>query len=215
MTIKLPPGAPIEITRRLGPHERLIWWNRPISALCAKREVNFGLLFGAFFLGFALFWIWQASSAPGPFFLFGIPFVLIGLWMVCAPVRAYQRAKSTLFALTDRSAMVLTGSTARTFPLEQIEFVETESFADGSGHVEFHKEAPTPAAWTGNTPWMPQKSGFIGVRDAERVGREMLDLRESGGLAVVCSQGKVMPDMLATLRDEGDAAPYKTPQGGG
>jgi 8-oxo-dGTP diphosphatase len=49
-----------------------------------------------------------------------------------------------------------------------------------------------------------------------KVGAQrMLELRDAGGLPVVCSQGKVMPDMLATLRGEGDPAPYKTPKGAG
>ena len=50
---------------------------------------------------------------------------------------------------------------------------------------------------------------------AKVAAQRMLDLREDGGLAVVCSQGKVIPDLLATLRDEGDPLPYKTPKGGG
>ena len=43
----------------------------------------------------------------------------------------------------------------------------------------------------------------------------MIEVRDSGGLAVVCSQGKVMPGILAALRGEDDPAPYKTPKGGG
>ena len=49
--------------------------------------------------------------------------------MVSSPIRAYHHAKSTLFALTDRRALVLTGSRMRTFPLELIEFIETTLFS--------------------------------------------------------------------------------------
>lgn len=49
---------------------------------------------------------------------------------------------------------------------------------------------------------------------AKLAARRLLDLR-TGGLPVVCSQGKVMPHMLAALRGESDPAPYKTPKGGG
>ncbi|WP_433369314.1 NUDIX hydrolase [Actinoplanes sp. CA-142083] len=44
--------------------------------------------------------------------------------------------------------------------------------------------------------------------------QRLLDLRDAG-VPVICSQGKVMPTMLATLRDESDPAPYKTPKGDG
>lgn len=37
----------------------------------------------------------------------------------------------------------------------------------------------------------------------------------TGGTTVICSQGKVIPPMLALLRGEADPAPFKTPKGGG
>jgi 8-oxo-dGTP diphosphatase len=43
--------------------------------------------------------------------------------------------------------------------------------------------------------------------------QRLLEVR-TGGLPVICSQGKVMPHLLAALRDEADPAPYKTPKGG-
>jgi 8-oxo-(d)GTP phosphatase len=49
---------------------------------------------------------------------------------------------------------------------------------------------------------------------AKAAARRLLALR-SGGLPVVCSQGKVMPWLLATLRGEDDPESYRTPKGGG
>jgi len=37
----------------------------------------------------------------------------------------------------------------------------------------------------------------------------------AGDRAAICSQGKLIPPMLAELRGESDPAPYKTPKGGG
>ncbi len=52
---------------------------------------------------------------------------------------------------------------------------------------------------------------------AELAAQRLLDLVEArdGGLPVICSQGKMMPTMLATLANEPDPEPYKTPKGGG
>ncbi|GIM95198.1 NUDIX hydrolase [Paractinoplanes toevensis] len=47
---------------------------------------------------------------------------------------------------------------------------------------------------------------------AKLAAQRILDLR-TGGVPVICSQGKVMPTMLATLLDESDPEPYKTPKG--
>jgi len=49
---------------------------------------------------------------------------------------------------------------------------------------------------------------------AKLAAGHLLDLR-TGGLPVVCSQGKIIPHLLATLRDDADPTPYKTPKGGG
>jgi 8-oxo-dGTP diphosphatase len=44
--------------------------------------------------------------------------------------------------------------------------------------------------------------------------QRLLEL-QPGPTAVICSQGKVIPYLLAGLRDEEDSTPYKTPKGGG
>jgi 8-oxo-(d)GTP phosphatase len=52
----------------------------------------------------------------------------------------------------------------------------------------------------------PAKAAFAAQR--------LLELR-AGGLPVICSQGKVMPTMLAVLHDQADPAPFKTAKGAG
>ena len=49
---------------------------------------------------------------------------------------------------------------------------------------------------------------------AKLAAQRLLDLR-SGGPVVVCSQGKLMPTLLATLRDEADPGPWRTAKGEG
>jgi 8-oxo-dGTP diphosphatase len=49
---------------------------------------------------------------------------------------------------------------------------------------------------------------------AKLAAQHLLELR-NGGVTVVCSQGKVMPTLIAALRDEDDPGPYKTPKGTG
>ena len=178
MTTRNQEPPPEAITRRLGRGERLIWWDRPNPARYARRDANFGVLFGVFFLGFAIFWMTTAYRAPGLFFLFGIPFVLAGLWMVTAPLRAYRAAHATAFALTDKRVLTVTGSTVTARPLEHVDFVETESAADGSGNVLFMTEPVSFVPWQWNSQQMTRRSGFIAIADAERVGQEMLSLME-------------------------------------
>jgi 8-oxo-dGTP pyrophosphatase MutT (NUDIX family) len=49
---------------------------------------------------------------------------------------------------------------------------------------------------------------------AKLAATRLAEVREDGP-AAICSQGKLIPPALATLRVEEDPAPYKTPKGGG
>jgi 8-oxo-(d)GTP phosphatase len=49
---------------------------------------------------------------------------------------------------------------------------------------------------------------------AKAAAQRLLELR-SGGLPVICSQGKLLPGLLAALSGEDDPEPYRTPKGGG
>ena len=173
------PEVPEDLARRLKPGETLIWWDRPDRWLLMRREINFGLFFGLFFLGFSLFWTATASRGSGGFALFGIPFVAAGTWMVSAPLRAYLRASSILYALTNRRAVVLSGRTLQSRPLEHIQFVEDEVFADGSGHVFFFREPQMMQGRTVGETAMEQKSGFLAIPEAQRVSRSLRDAMEA------------------------------------
>jgi len=48
---------------------------------------------------------------------------------------------------------------------------------------------------------------------AKLSAQRLLDLRGDGGVPAICSQGKIIPHLLATLLDEADAEPYKTAKG--
>jgi 8-oxo-dGTP diphosphatase len=64
-------------------------------------------------------------------------------------------------------------------------------------------------------------SAFAEPGDADEVPAKVklaavrLGELRTGGTAVVCSQGKLMPPLLAQLTAAEDPAPYKTPKGGG
>ncbi|MEV4351535.1 NUDIX hydrolase [Actinoplanes sp. NPDC049596] len=74
------------------------------------------------------------------------------------------------------------------------------------------------AAAMGGMP-IVMDGGFAEPADADEApakaklaAQRLFELRERG-LTVVCSQGKLIPGLLAALADESDPAPYKTPKG--
>jgi len=97
----------------LDPDEKLIWQGAPATGLRFSGSGFILSFFGIFFLAFALFWTGIAASMGGDsgiegiFPLFGVPFVLIGLWLVAGHwfFDAYKRKRSR-YALTNKRAII-------------------------------------------------------------------------------------------------------------
>lgn len=137
----------------LDAGEKLIWQGAPATGL---RFSGSGLVlsfFGVFFLGFAVFWVTLAFSMGGGsgmervFPLFGLPFVLIGLWLVAGHwfFDAYKRQRAR-YALTNKRAMIartLFGRRMESYPIDghsQIRLVsgklDTVHFAQKTYHTK-------------------------------------------------------------------------------
>jgi hypothetical protein len=118
--------------------------------------------------GFAFF-----DSEPGwqsLFALFGLPFVLVGLGMMGSPYWLYRKAKSTVYALTNRRVMIITGGASKkiqSFAGKDIGIIERTERANGSGDVTFA---------TITTSKNTHRVGFMGVQDSRRVERLLLDV---------------------------------------
>ncbi len=96
----------------LSGDEYIIWQGRPEKGhIFCKYDfymVPFSLLWG----GFAIFWEASVIASGGPFFfkLWGIPFVLVGLYMIVGRffVQQYMRGR-TRYAITDKRKTDLSG----------------------------------------------------------------------------------------------------------
>ena len=162
----------------LDSGERLIWAGRPQSASYALKKGALTFLFGIPFFAFAVFWTYTASSGPtqGPiqfFWIWGLPFLAVGLGLVLSPGWYFLRAGRTTYTLTSRRAVIdSSGPFARrlSLPLEQIPFVELQGGAGGVGHVLFRE-----VAVSNRNNGMPTKDGFIAIPDAEKVDRLLRD----------------------------------------
>jgi len=101
-----------QLTKHLRADEKVLWSGRPVKMpfiLPSLATIPFGLIF----MGFAIFWMWGAASAgaPGPFTLFGLPFVLIGLGLTVGPsIWQLMRYKNTEYIITDQRIITQTGA---------------------------------------------------------------------------------------------------------
>ena len=125
----------------LEPGETILWQGQPERGIVWRDALSPLGLFGVVFTGFSLFWILAAASmlAEGPGFpftlfpLFGLPFLLVGLFLMGGHVvlDAYVRA-TTWYTLTDRTAFVaravLGKRTLESYPIASMDRLE---LADG------------------------------------------------------------------------------------
>lgn len=180
-------AAASRLQRYLLPGERLAWTGRPpAGARFSGRDVfliPFSLLWG----GFAIFWeaavlgipITAPSGSGPPLFmaLFGIPFVVIGLYLIFGRfwVDAWMRA-NTLYALTDRRALVLRTFLGERLLTARLETPNLEMRKDGRGNLRFGPTHPLASMFAGGGWgfWLPAMGPgveFLDIEDAMSVYR--------------------------------------------
>ena len=171
-------SSPLAVARQeMRPHERLVWADRPIAKVrgaLAFGRIAFGLLFG----GFAVFWTSAAwlmtrgasSGAFGLFFpLFGIPFIAVGAGIVVAGLKSWRDDGGTVYALTDRRVLIVSGGrrrTVRSLDLSAIRGVERVEGEGGAGTINLLIAGSDTL-----------REVLAGVPDVARVGAEIERLR--------------------------------------
>jgi hypothetical protein len=170
----LPFELAAKVEGELAEGERLQWAAQPAPMRSVARSIPI-VAFGVAWTAFAVFWTCAASGAlfdhgaqGGLFWLFGIPFIVIGLGMLSAPLWALRKAKRTVYAVTDRRAFILDsamGTRIRSFGPEGLGDLERIERADGSGDIVivreyYHSHEGGRSA---------HKIGFFGIADVRGV----------------------------------------------
>jgi hypothetical protein len=163
-------------TAQLDSNERLLWSGFPSPSRTAIAAIP-AALFGIPFTAFAIFWIsmaWVGTSRghlPGPmafFPLFGLPFVLIGVSTLLAPLWAYLGSSATTYAVTDKRVMIVTGrgSVRSLMPGDIGEIVRLDH-AGGTGSLYFSPPGTVTIPFARATA--TRQSALIGITDARSV----------------------------------------------
>ena len=89
--------------------EDILWQGRPDAAISMRPENIGPAIFGVFFAGFALFWMYQASRGGGMFWMFGLLHFGAGLGVALWSIFGTRfRHKRTWYTLTNRRAFIAT-----------------------------------------------------------------------------------------------------------
>ena len=184
-----PSDVQFMVQSELQPGESLQWSGVADPARAALSALP-AAIFGIPFAGFALFWMSAAfrgthalsKSANNPiagafsyFPLFGLPFLLVGLGIVCAPLLAYFKAQRTAYAVTDKRVLVITGGRTRTVKSctpADIVSVDHREREGGSGDVVIR----TNAVLQQRNSLSQVSIGLLGVSNVKEVARLVLNL---------------------------------------
>lgn len=187
-----PGDAQLRAQSELQPGESLYWTGIADARRAAITALP-AVLIGIPFAGFALFWISTAlhatqgiSRSPNAFAksfsifpVFGVPFLLIGLGIVLAPLWAYLKALNTVYGVTDKRVLIITGTNSRavkSYNPADIVSVEHRERPDGSGDVLIRT---TPQMRTNNSSSqiaVGLNVGLYGVANVKEVARYVMNL---------------------------------------
>ena len=176
------------VSKELRPGERLLWHSVPKQGLRLQTSDWFLIPFSIMWGGFACFWEYSALSGGAPFFfvLWGVPFVLVGLYMIAGRffVDSKQRGK-TAYGLTDRRLLIVTS-----FIRQKVDALDLASLtqttisenADGSGTILMGSD-PGLRGWLAGSGWpttgknLPPR--LDGIQRVREVYDRILSARES------------------------------------
>lgn len=164
------------VQRELTQGERIAWMGCPSPNQLA-RHGSFERIFALFWLAFVAFWTFVAAKSSPVFACFSIPFWLIGLFMLTQPLRARRNAARTVYVVTDRRAMWITGGKqqlARSFYLDAMGTTTSRVAEDGSGDIVFG----SPGEASANTR-QASPPGFFGVPDVRALAAVLEQQRQA------------------------------------
>jgi hypothetical protein len=154
----IDPDASMMISQELGRSERLLWAGRPSRGIRFQGTDIFSVPFSILWCGFAIFWEASVITKNAPFFfrLWGVPFVLIGLYFVFGRfIVDAKRRERTFYGVTNERIIIISTLFRRSINTRNLRTLTDVSMTernDKNGTITF---GATPAfySWFGNTSW--------------------------------------------------------------
>lgn len=150
-----------QIRKELDPNEELIWNGMPRQGIIFRSADIFMIPFSIFWGGFAIFWEISVLTMPNEesspiaiiFPLFGIPFVLVGLYIMFGRFIFDMKVRTkTFYALTNERIIIISGlfsKTVRSLNLATLTDISLKERHDKSGTITFGQEHPFSSMYEG------------------------------------------------------------------
>jgi hypothetical protein len=168
-----------DLEERLAAGEKMIWTGRPAQGVLFTGHDIFAIPFSLLWCGFAIFWEMLAlktSRTLTLFSLWGIPFVLVGIYGVVGRfiIDGWMRRR-IWYGVTDQRILIL-----RAPPFSKFTSINTDRLpelslnekADGRGTIYFGPQGPFYGRGYGfgaTTPSLSNVPQFIAIQNARSV----------------------------------------------
>jgi hypothetical protein len=127
-----------KIEAQLSQGEQVLWSGQPRQGIIFRGADALMIPFSLMWGGFAIFWELSVllSGAPMFFALWGIPFVIIGLYLIFGRFffEAKQRA-NTFYAVTNERILIIAGIFSQKVKSMNLRTLSDLSLSEGSGDV--------------------------------------------------------------------------------
>jgi hypothetical protein len=144
------------ISSLLGREERLLWSAQPRQGIFLRSTDAFLIPFSLMWGGFAFFWEGSVFHANAPVFfrLWGVPFVLLGLYLIVGRFFADAKLRSrTYYGLTTERVIIVSGLFLRTIKSLQLRTLSDVALAESSGGLGTITFGPVAPWWAGGGGW--------------------------------------------------------------
>jgi hypothetical protein len=130
-----------EIRPHLSSGEKLIWTGKPKAGILLRSSDLFMIPFSLLWAGFAVFWETMVVSSGAPVFfkLWGIPFVLVGLYITIG--RFFVDAKkrgNTIYGITNERILIksgIFGTEVKSLNIRSLSDITLSQKADNGGTI--------------------------------------------------------------------------------
>ncbi|MDX1483053.1 MAG: hypothetical protein R3229_01120 [Alphaproteobacteria bacterium] len=168
---------PIDVSKQMRSREKPLWIAKPIPRAYALKEGAQTFVNGVLLIALVVYLEYGAlESGDMAMVAIGIPFALLGLYFMSAPVREYIRARRTTYVITNQRLIILNGlfrSTVDSFAPFDIGSLEVDIADDGSGSIIFQEKRD----WRAHGGRFLKKVGFKAVERALEAQALILTLK--------------------------------------
>lgn len=173
-----------ELRPTLSSGEKLIWIGKPKTGILLRSSDAFLIPFSLLWGGFAVFWESGVLTTDAPFFfkLFGLPFVLVGIYIVIGRffIDAKKRA-NTIYGITTDRIIIKSGvfsTDIKSLNIKTLSDITINQKKDNSGTITLGPTDPRYSMMQGmEWPGTKEPPRLEFIEDVKSVYDKIIDLQ--------------------------------------